>query len=181
LLAEEAEFQGIMFAAGADVVGEEIVLGDLVPLLGVVPEPAGVGDQEAIAVDQGVVDGDDALIAVTSRGLLLEFIEPSLVEGMGIPGGAGEEPIEAGLVGGPGELPVDTEHGFSLGDHESGEIFGEVPPLAFVGEQVTVLGQGLLHDLGKLDDAWHEQMLRTPIAPNENGPKSTPYPLFLQS
>ena len=45
LLAEEAELQGVMLAAGADVVDEEVVLGDLVPLLGVVPEPAGVGDQ----------------------------------------------------------------------------------------------------------------------------------------
>jgi hypothetical protein len=37
LLAEEAELQGIVFAAGADVVDEEVVRGDLVPLLGVVP------------------------------------------------------------------------------------------------------------------------------------------------
>ena len=73
LLAEEAELQGIVLAAGADVVGEEVVLGDLVPLLGVVPEPAGVGDQQAVAVDQGVVDGDDALVAVAGGGVLLEF------------------------------------------------------------------------------------------------------------
>ena len=45
LLAEEAELQRVVLAAGADVVDEEVVLGDLVPLLGVVPEPAGVGDQ----------------------------------------------------------------------------------------------------------------------------------------
>ena len=74
LLAEEAELQGIVLAAGADVVGEEVVLGDLVPLLGVVPEPAGVGDQQAVAVDQGVVDGDDALVAVARGGVLLEFV-----------------------------------------------------------------------------------------------------------
>ena len=73
LLAEEPELEGIMLAAGADVVGEEVVLGDLVPFLGVVPVPPGVGDQHAIAVDQGVVDGDDPLIAVASRGILLEF------------------------------------------------------------------------------------------------------------
>jgi hypothetical protein len=37
LLAEEAEFQGVVLAAGADGVDEEVVLGDLVPLLGMVP------------------------------------------------------------------------------------------------------------------------------------------------
>ena len=57
LLSEEAELQRVVFAAGADVVDEEVVLGDLVPLLGVVPEPAGVGDKLAVAVDEGVVDG----------------------------------------------------------------------------------------------------------------------------
>ena len=75
LLAEEPELQGIMLAAGADVVGEEVVLGDLVPLLGVVPEPPGVGDQHAIAIDQGIVDGDDPLVAVASGGVLLEFLQ----------------------------------------------------------------------------------------------------------
>ena len=47
LLAEQTELQGVMLATGADVVGEEIVLGDLVPFLSVVPEPPRVGDQQA--------------------------------------------------------------------------------------------------------------------------------------
>jgi hypothetical protein len=181
LLTEEAELQGIMLAAGADVIGEEIVLGDLVAFFSVVPEPAGIGDHQAVAIDQRVVDGDDALGAVASRGVFLEFVEPSLVEFVDVPGGLGEEPIEAGLVGGVGELLVDAEHGFSLGDHEAGKVFGEVPPLALVGEEITVLGQSVLNDLGKLDDSWHEQMLRTPIAPDENWPKLPPDLLFLQS
>ena len=87
LLAEEAELQGIVLAAGADVVGEEVVLGDLVPLLGVVPEPAGVGDQLAVAVDQGVVDGDDALVAVARGRVLLQQFQPSLVERLDVPVG----------------------------------------------------------------------------------------------
>ena len=52
LLAEEAEFQRVVFAAGANVVDEEVVLGDLVPFLDVIPEPAGVGDQLAVPVDR---------------------------------------------------------------------------------------------------------------------------------
>lgn len=47
-----------------------------------------------------------------------------------------------------GELAVDAEHGPSLGDHEPGEVFCEVSPLAFVGEEVAEPGHGVLHDLG---------------------------------
>src|SRR5271165_4129531 len=81
LLAEEAELQGIMLAAGADIVSEEVVLSNLVSFFGVVPVPPGVGDQHAITIDQGVVDRDDPLVAVPSRGIFLEFVQSSLVEG----------------------------------------------------------------------------------------------------
>ncbi len=123
-----------MLAAGADVVGEEVVLGDLVPLLGVVPEPPGVGDQEAVTVDQGVVDGEDPVVAGASRGVFLELVQATPVEGLDVPLRFGEVPVEAGLVRGHGELMVDAEHGLPLGDHQTGEILGEVPPLAFVVE-----------------------------------------------
>ena len=86
LLAEEAEFQRVVFAAGANVVDEEVVLGDLVPFLGVIPEPAGVGDQLAVPVDQGVVDGDDAVVAIAGERVLLEPFQSSLVERLDIPG-----------------------------------------------------------------------------------------------
>src|SRR5262249_54114207 len=50
LFAKEPELQGVVLAAGADVVDEEIVLSDLVALLGMVPEPAGIGDQLTVPV-----------------------------------------------------------------------------------------------------------------------------------
>jgi hypothetical protein len=56
-----------------------------------------------------------------------------------------------------------------------------VPPLAFVAEEVAVGGQGMLHDLGKFDDSWHEQVLLTPCAPGEKTPKPPPSSLFLQN
>ena len=37
---------------------------------------------------------------------------------------------------------------------------------------------GVLNDSGELDDAWHEQMLHSPTAPEENRVESTPSPLF---
>ena len=157
LLAEEAELQRVVLAGGADVVDEEVVLGDLVPLLGVVPVPAGVGDQHPVPVDQGVVDGDDALVAVAGGGVLLEPLQAPLVEGLDVPLGLGEEAVEAGLVGGLGELVVDAEDGLPLGDEEAGEVLGEVAALALVGEEVAVLGQGVLDQLGELDDPWHDR------------------------
>src|SRR5271157_2095868 len=122
---------------------------------------------------------DDPLVAVPSRGIFLEFVQSSLVEGSGVPLGIGEEPVEAGLVRGLGEFPVDTEHRLTLRHHQSSEVLSEVSPLAFVGKETTVLGQGVLHDLGKPDDSWHEQMLRSPFAPGEKWSKPAPSSPFL--
>lgn len=55
-LAEPAQFQGTGLPAGADVLNE-VVVGDLVPLLRMVPEPSRVLDELCVVVDQHVVDG----------------------------------------------------------------------------------------------------------------------------
>src|SRR5512142_907383 len=178
LLAEEAEFQGVVFAAGADVVDEQVVLGDLVPLFGVVPVPPGVGDQEAVPVDQGVVDRDHPLVAVAGGGVLLEQFQPPPVEGLAIPHGLGKEAVEAGLVGGLGELVMDAQDGLPLGDEEPGQVLGEVAALALVSEEITVLSQGVLDDPGELDDPWHDQMLRSPTAPERMRAKRADFAYF---
>src|SRR5512135_407481 len=180
LLAEEPELEGIVLAAGADIVGEEVVLSNLVSFFGVVPVPPGVGNQQAVAIDQGVINRNDALVAVPRRGIFLELLQSPLVESTDVPVGIGEEPVEAGLIGSVGEFAVDPKHRLALGHHQSGEVLSEVSPLAFVSEEVAVLGQSVLHDLGKLDDSWHEQMLHTPFAPGENWPKLPPSFPFLQ-
>jgi hypothetical protein len=131
-------------AAGADVGAEEGVLGDLVPLFGVVAVPSGVGDQQAVPVDQGVVDRDDPLVALAGGGVLLEQFQPPPVEGLDLAHGLGEEAVEAGLVGGLGELVMDAQDGLPLGDEEPGEVRGEVATLALVGEEIPVLSQGVL-------------------------------------
>jgi len=116
LFLEAAEVQGVVFAAGADVVDDQIVVGDLVALLGVVPEPADILDQLAAVVDEGVVDGEDALGAVAGGRVLLKEVKAALVELVDIPVGVGEEAVKAGLVGGLGELPVDGADVLALGD-----------------------------------------------------------------
>src|SRR6185437_16630687 len=70
LLLKAAELQGEMFAVGADVVDEQIVLDDLVTVLAMVPEPASVWNQLAAVVDEGVVDGDDAVSTVAGGRIL---------------------------------------------------------------------------------------------------------------
>ena len=77
-LDEPAEFQRIVLAAGADVVDDQIVVGDLVPFLGVVPEVAGVLDELAGVVDQDVVQRNHALFAVAGGRVLLEPVQPEL-------------------------------------------------------------------------------------------------------
>ena len=72
-----------------------------------------------------------------------------MVEGLDVPVGVGEEAVEAGLVGGLGELAVDARDVLAFGDEQAGEVLGEVAALALVGEQVAVSGQGVLHDLGE--------------------------------
>src|SRR5436190_22722936 len=64
LLLKAAELQRIMLAAGADVIDNKIIVGDLIALLGMIPEPAHIGNEFAAMVDQGVVNGDDPLLAI---------------------------------------------------------------------------------------------------------------------
>ena len=74
---------------------------------------------------------------------------------------------------------MDAQDGLPLGDEEAGEVLGEVAALALVGEEVGVAVHGVLNDLGKFDDAWHEQMLHNPFAPGEIEAKPTPSSPFL--
>ncbi len=106
------------------------------------------------------------------------MLEPSIVERLGVPLGGGEEAIEAGLVGGLGELVMNAEDGFPVGDEQAGEVLGEVATLALIGEEVAVLGQGGFDQLGKFDNSRHKPMLRSPTAPEQFGQNSSLVYLF---
>jgi len=118
------------------------------------------------------------MIAVAGRGVILELVKASLVETLDVPVRGREEAIEARLIGGLGELAVDAQHRLALGHDQAGKVLGEVSPLALVGQEVGVPVDGVLNDLGKLDDAWHEQMLRSPTAPGENRVEQAQSTLF---
>ena len=112
-LLEAAELQRIMLAAGANVIDEQVVVGDLVALLGVVPKPAHVLDELAVVVDQRVVDGDHALVAVAGAGILLQFLQSPFVQRLLVPVDLREEAIQARLIGRLDELAVDAGHGLA--------------------------------------------------------------------
>jgi len=65
---EGIELKGIVFLRGDDVIDDQVVMCDLVPLLGVIPEIAYVLDKLTGVIDQDVVDGDDAVVDETGFG-----------------------------------------------------------------------------------------------------------------
>ena len=96
-------------------------------------------------------------------------LQAPLVEALGVPGDLSEEAVETGLVGGVRERLMDAEDGLALRDEEPGEVLGEVAALALVGEEVAVLGYCITDYRGEFDNSWHDQMLRTPSAPERIG------------
>ncbi len=115
------------------------------------PIPPGIRDQCAVPVDQGVIDRDDALVAVAGGGAFLEPLQPPRIECQHVPRGRGEEAIEAGLIGRLGELALDARDGLALGDEQPGGVFGEVAAPALVGEEVALPIEGLVGDGGEFD------------------------------
>jgi len=48
------------------------------------------------------------------------------------------------------------------------ERLSEMPALTLNGEDLTIVGDCVLHDLRELKNPWHEQMLHHPCAPDQN-------------
>ena len=69
------------------------VIRNLVPVLSVIPEPANILDALAVVINQGVVDGDQALLAETRVGITLQQLQPPLVQCVLVPLDLREEPI----------------------------------------------------------------------------------------
>ena len=143
----------MFLAERMDVVDDDQVLSVLVSLLGVIPERTGVPDELAGLVEELVVDGDDAACMEFSVVKLLQPFDACLVHGVLVPLDFGEEAIQAGLIGGVGHFGGHSGDGFVFGDHQAGEIIGEMFPLRFVFEQGREeLIHRVLHDFRRGDD-----------------------------
>jgi len=106
--------------------------------------------------------------AVRQREGILCNLQASFLENLDIPIRASEEAIEAGLIGSCGELAIGTKDDFALDNHQAVEILSEMPALTLNGEDLTVMGDCVVHDLREFENPWHEQRLHHPCAPDQN-------------
>ena len=156
---KSSEFKRIMFAASADVICDKIVMGDLETLLGVIPKRTDVLDKLAAVVDKDVINRYNALLAVTSRGVFLEPVEPFHIEFFNVPVGGGKPAIQTRLICGNGKLPVDGRDVLVFGYKQTCEIFGEMYAFGLVGEQMTELNKCFFDDGWEFDDSRHRRNL----------------------
>jgi len=56
-----------------------------VPLVGMIPEPADIGNQFAVVIDERIIDCNDAVLGVAGAGVALQQIQPTLIKGMNVP------------------------------------------------------------------------------------------------
>jgi hypothetical protein len=164
-LLEDAKLQRIVFPAAANVVDEEIVVSNLVALFCVVPNPADILDQLSIMIDQHVVDGDDAVIMILRGRILLEHLQPTLVQRFGIPIHFSNETIPARLIGRHGELGAHAANVLLSGDHQANEVLRDMPTLRIIAKQVVKIRHRLAHDRREINDFGHHKNLHHACAP----------------
>src|SRR5215510_8180871 len=68
-----------------DVVGDQVIMGDDIAFVGVVPEPAYVFDQLPGMVHQRIINGNHAAGAVAHCGITLQPLQPSIVHFLYMP------------------------------------------------------------------------------------------------
>src|SRR5215210_8509118 len=142
-LAEAAKLQRVVFATGMHVIGKQIIVGNQMALLGMIPKPAHIVDQRAVMVNQGVVDRNYAILAIAGGRIALEPVEAVLIDTLDIPRRFGQPPVEAGLIGAGGELTIDAAHGLVFGDKQASQILREMAAGWFIGEEIAKLNQQL--------------------------------------
>ena len=110
-----------------------------------VPQPAHVLDELAAVIDQGVVDGNDAVRAVAGVRIVLQPGQTAVVELCRVPVRLDEPAVEARLIRGDSELAIDGAYVFSLCYHQAGEIFGKMTAGGSVGKDIAEKFQCLIH------------------------------------
>ena len=106
-------------------------------------------------LDERVVQRNDAPLAVLRRRISLHDFEPALVQRVLVPIGLGEETVQARLVGGLDEFVVHAGNGFVPGDHQSGQILGQMLSLRLAGKQIGEFVHGVTNYIGNLDNCGH--------------------------
>lgn len=157
-LAEAPKVERVVLAGGVDIVDEQIVVGNQVTLVSVIPKPANIIDQFAIVANQGVVNWNDTVLAVACGRVMLEPLEALVIQALGLPGRLGQEAVEARLVGGIGKLTCDTADRLVFDHQQPGDVLSKVNARWLIGEDVPKLYHQFFHDLGQCNDRWHRTL-----------------------
>jgi len=157
-----------MLAAAGNIVGKQIVVSDLVPLFGMIPEPADILNELSCVVDQHVIQSDNPLIVVSRRGILLQQFQATLIELVDIPVHLCQEAVKARRIGSIGEFYIDTRNGLVSSDHQTSEIFGEVLTLRLARKQIGELFPCFSNDVWKVDDRGHGEISSGSNEPSPN-------------
>jgi hypothetical protein len=102
------EFERIMLSAGANIICYYVVMGDLEPLLGMIPERTDILDKLAAVVNKNIIKRNYTLLAVASRGFFLKPVKTFCIEFLDVPICGGKPAIQTGLVGCNSKLAVET-------------------------------------------------------------------------
>jgi hypothetical protein len=153
------KLQGIVLTRCTDVVNNQIVMGDFVTLISMIPKIACIFNQFAAVVHQDVVNGNDALGAELCFGIGLQPVNAMKIECFLVPVRLGYPPVQTGLIRGGGELPIDRRDVLLVRNHQAREIFGKMLPLGFIGEHRAKLLEGVLDDCRKINNSWHRNIL----------------------
>jgi hypothetical protein len=97
LLAKATELQRVMLAGDLDVIGNQVIMGNQMALIGMIPEPASVLNQLAGMVNQAVINRNHAILTIAGLGVLLQQRQPPVIQVLYIPRRFGQEAVQAGL------------------------------------------------------------------------------------
>src|SRR5262249_50435545 len=157
-LAEAAKVKRVVFPTGVNVVSEQVIVGNQMALVGVIPEIANIVDQFASVVNQGVINRNDPILAIAGGRVMLEPFEAVGVDTIHLPRSFGQPAIEAGLVGGGGKLARDATDRLVFGHQQTSEVLGEVAARGLIRQQVTELDKQFLDHPGNGDNGWHKAL-----------------------
>src|SRR5215210_8852940 len=138
-LAKAAKLQRVVFATGMPIIGKQIIVGNQMALLGMIPKPAYIVDQLTIMINQGIIDGNHAILAIAGGRVTLEPFKAVLIDALDIPRCFGQPAVEARLIGSGCELSIDAAHGLVFGNEQAGQILGEMAAGWFIGEEIAKL------------------------------------------
>ena len=106
-------------------------------------------------VVQDIIDSDHTLVVIARAGILLQQLEASFVELLGIPIHLGEKAIQAGLVCRLRELRIHPIDRLSCRNHQAREVLHEVCTLWITRKTVREIRQRLFDYFGKINNRGH--------------------------